>query len=208
MKFKLPKFNSLKFILIKEYRKLQAYLGTINSEKLKGYTYIVLTLFTVSFFGLAAISPTLNTVINLDKQFDDNSLVYNALKQKLSNLVSLDEQYTNLQDDINSVYSAIPKSPKIPLLTRQIENLAKMNNLIVSKLTFGTVEIYPNDKGIPIYSFTFTVEVVGNRSDANNFIADIINFDRIVGIDRVVTGVNQEKQYNLSFTGRAYFIPD
>jgi len=192
----------------KAYKRLLDYLSKVDQERLKEYIYISLTLFTVSFFILFAISPTLNTVANLNKQYDDNKLIYDALKQKRKDLASLDTQYEALKSDIDFVYSAIPKSTKIPKLTRQVENIAASNDLKITKLAFGTIEIYPNVKTTPIYSFSFTVSVAGSRENANKFISDLINFDRIVGIDSIQTGTNQDKQYQLSFTGKAYFIND
>lgn len=184
---------------------IQGKLGNINPQKFKAYIYIVLTLFSVSFFGIFAISPTINTVSNLDKQYEDNLIIYEALTKKLDSLRRLDAQFETLQPSVNSIYAAIPKSAQVPFFTRQIENIAAKHNLQVTKLTIGTIEIYPNIKSDPMYSFIFTLSVVGNRSDANNLIADIINFDRIVGIERITTGTDEEKQYNLTFTGRAFF---
>lgn len=192
----------------KIYSKYLASLESEGAQKLTAYFYIILTLATVSFFGLAAIGPTLNTVSNLNRQYKDNMVVYEALSQKLANLVLLDSQYQTIQVDLNNLYAAIPKSAEIPKLTRQIENLASANNLQVTKFTIGTVEVFPSVKNEPIYSFLFTIDVAGNEVDVNNFIADIINFDRIVGVERIITGINPESHYTTVFTGRVYFSPN
>jgi Tfp pilus assembly protein PilO len=201
MKFKFS------FDLNPYYKIIQARLGTISPVKLKGYIYVILTLFSVSFFGVFAIAPTLNTVSNLDRQYEDNLIVYNALTKKLENLQRLDAQFETLQASVNSIYAAIPKSAQVPFLTRQIENLAAANNLQITDFTVGTVEIYPNIKNEDesVYSYVFTVVLVGNRSDANNFITDVINFDRIVGLERITTGTDEETRYNLNLTGRVFF---
>lgn len=184
------------------------YIGSLSEEERKkviGYIHIILTLFTVSFFGLFAITPTLSTISNLNKQYEDNKLVRDSLNKKLSNLQLLDFQYKEIQPDLEIIYSAIPRTTKIPYLARQLENIASNNSVAVTKLNFGTVEIYPNTKKGPIYSFTFTVNIVGNQLNVNNFISNIINFDRIVGIDRILTGKDEEDKYTASITGRVYF---
>ncbi len=181
---------------------------TINDKQRKqvvGYVYIVLTLITVSFFGLFAISPTLSTISNLNKQYDDNKLILDGLNKKLLDLASLDEQYKDLKSDIDGAYNAIPQTTKIPKLTRQIEDIASDSDVTLTKLTVGNVEIYPNIKNGNIYSFAFTVSVQGDQITVNNFMASLINFDRIIGIDRVATGQNDEKKYTAQITGRAYF---
>jgi Tfp pilus assembly protein PilO len=190
---------------------LQTQFIAINNEQRKrivSFCYIALTLFTISFFGIFAIAPTLSTISNLNKQYEDNKLVLNALNNKLTALQSLDSQYRNMQDDLTVIYDAIPKSTKIPKLARQIENIAAANNVTVTKLNFGTVEIYPVAKHDPLYSFNFNVTTQGSQNDINSFIASIINFNRIIGIDRVTTGQNEEKTYSVQITGRAYFATE
>ncbi len=197
--------------LINNIKKIYSkYLASPESEgiqKLTAYFYIILTLATVCFFGIAAIGPTLNTVSNLNKQYKDNMTVYEVLSQKLANLALLDSQYQTIQTNLDQLYAAIPKTAAVPKLTRQIENIASANDLKVTKFSVGTVEIFPNVKNKPIYSFLFSIDVAGNKANVNNFIADVINFDRIVAIERIITGTNQETQYTTSFTGRVYFAP-
>ncbi len=176
-------------------------------DKFAGYLYIMLTLITVAFFGLFAIGPTLNTVSNLNKQYKDNMVIYDALSQKLTNLALLDSHYKIISPHVENVYAAIPKSNEIPKLTRQLENLAASHNIQITKLTFGTVEIFPNSKKTPLYSFTFTINVAGNQINVNSFISDVINFEGIVGVDKIVTGTSPENKYTTSFTGRVFFAP-
>ncbi len=180
-------------------------LSDEERKKAISYLYIILTLLTVSFFGFFAIAPTLATISNLNKQFEDNKLVYDALNKKLSNLQLLDFQYREVQPSLETIYSAIPRTTKIPYLARQLENIASENSVAITKLSFNTVEVFPNTKKDPIYSFAFTISVVGNQSNINNFIGSLINFDRIIGIDRVITGKDEENKYTASVTGRGYF---
>src|SRR4029078_4212378 len=93
----------------KFYKKVQNYLSVWDQERFKGYIYIILTLFTVSFFGLVAIGPTLNTGANLHKQYSDNQVIYDSLQKKLTNLSALDSQYVAMQNDLSAIYTAIPK---------------------------------------------------------------------------------------------------
>lgn len=190
------------------FDKYFAPLSDEDKKKYIAYFYILLTLAAVAFFGIFALGPTFNTIGNLNKQYQDNAQILNALDKKLSNLKNLDQEYQNLQPNIDQIYSAIPRTTEIPKLTRQLEELAAKNNLSVTGLSFNTVEIYPNSKSDPIFSFLFTITLAGNnQEDINNFIADAVNFDRIVGIEHVSTGRDQEGKYTLSFTGRAFFAP-
>lgn len=198
------------FSTIYKYRAImQKYLNGLSDEsrkKILGYTYVTLALFTVSFFGIFAIMPTLSTVSNLQKQYDDNTLVLESLQKKLSALQSLDVQYETTQQDLIFVYAAIPQTNKIAYLARQLENIVSSKNLNLIKLDFGTVEIYPNTKTVnPIYSFPFNLSVEGEEANINLFLSDIINFDRIVELDRVITGKAQSGKFSITVTGIVFF---
>lgn len=191
--------------LKKLYVKYTSNLKEEDKQRYTAYIFMSLTLFTVGFLGLFAIGPTLNTVSNLDKQYKDNMIVYEALHKKFTNLQVLDTEYQKIEAFLPQIYAAIPKDEEIPKLTRQIENIAKQNNLFIRDYTVGTVEIFPNIKSNPIYSFNFTVDVSGRDTDVNKFIADIIKFDRIVGIDKLSTGHTAEGESTASLTCRAFF---
>ncbi len=191
----------------KLYEKYFLPLNEFEKEKIVGYFYITLTLFAVSFFGFFAIGPTLNTVSNLNKQYKDNKLILDALETKLKNLKNLDAQYLTLASSIPQIYEAIPKSSKIPQLTRQLENIAAQSNVGIEVLNFSSIELYPLGGNAPIFSYLFTIGVSGNKSDVDKFLSTIINFNRIIGAERIATGKDQEGKFTLSFTGRAFFAP-
>lgn len=180
-------------------------LNAETKQKANLYFYIGLTLFTVSFFGFFAIKPTMETVSNLNKQYEDNKLIYNALKNKLSALQTLDASYQLIQPDLSYVYAAIPKTSKIPYLARQIETLAQQNNVTLNRLDFQRVELYPGIKTTGNYSVAFNLAVQGSELNINSFIASLINFDRILSIDRIATGKNDNNIFSGSITARAYF---
>ena len=49
------------------------------------------------------------------------------------------------------------------------------------------------------------MNITGDEQNVNTFIANLINFDRIVGIDKISTGKNEENKYEVSIIGRVYF---
>jgi Tfp pilus assembly protein PilO len=199
--------QKIKDKIYKDY--LARYTKTLDKttqQRFTVYLYVILSLLTVSFFGVFAIKPTLDTVSNLNKQYADNLLVYEALKNKLSALQSLDNQYVVIQKDLDHVYLAIPKKNDIPYMTRQLEELAKEKNVLITKLNFGTIELYPAKKPTPnLYSFAFTISVEGVEENVNGFITSIISFDRIVAIERIITGKVEVTKFGATISGKSYF---
>jgi len=199
--------NVLLIQIQKLYEKYFLPLNEVEKQKITGYFYITLTLLAVSFFGFFAIGPTLSTVSSLNKQYKDNMLISDALKTKLKNLKTLDSQYVSIQSSVPQIYNAIPRATQIPQLTRQLENIAANSNVALTGLTFNKVELYPYSDLIPMYSFLFTANISGDKTNIDQFLSTVINFNRIIGIERVSTGKNQEGKFTLSFTGRAFFAP-
>lgn len=177
-----------------------------NKQQVTAYLYVIFSLFALSFFGLFAIGPTFTTISDLNKKFDEEKVALKELQDKNAALKSLSSQYLEIEQDLNLIDIAIPQSPEVAQVTRQIENLTLKNNLVVKKLDTGLMELYPaKNASTPIFSYTFTISVDGAEKDINTFIADVINMGRIIGIDKLTTGKQQSDQFTASLTGRAYF---
>lgn len=177
-----------------------------NKQKAVAYIYVVLSLFTLTVFGMFAIGPTITTISQLNKQYDENSTVLTALKQKNTNLQTLNAQFNTIQPELSLINRAIPLAPQVTELSRQLEVLATKNNLTVSKLDMGLMELYPaQNANQPIFSYTFSVTVDGNEKDINKFVSDIINMERIIGIERLTTGKQLQENFTASIVGRAFF---
>ena len=177
-----------------------------NKQRVVAYIYIILSFFSLSFFGLFAIGPTLSTISELNKEYADGTAVLQQLQEKNSNLRSLNSNYLKIQPDLSLITNAIPESPNVSQLTRQIEVLATKNNLVVQKLDTGLLELYPAKKvNTSIFSFMFSTTVRGGEKEINNFISEIINIDRIIGIERLSTG-KQQSDYIAAITGKAFFF--
>ena len=186
---KNPQFN--------RKRLQQKYIATIN---------IVLSLVAVSFFGLFAINPTVSTIFNLQKQYADSKLVDEALSHKLQALRILTDQHAQLQPKLAIIDAGVPNQSDIPKLTRQIETLAYGRNIDIERLEFGPIELFPANKtNPPIYSFTFSLTLIGDSADLQNFIYDLISFERIISLEKVTTGNVRDGSGGSFIVGRAYF---
>lgn len=177
-----------------------------NRQRVVAYLYIIFSLFALSFFGFFAIRPTLTTISDLNKKLDEEKLTLKQLKEKNAALKSLSAQYIDIEPDLGLVDNAIPQSPQIAQLVRQIEVLTKQFNLTVKKIDTGLMELYPaRNATSSIYSFIFSVSVSGNEKDVNAFIGEVINMGRMVGIERLSTGKKLDNVYSSTITGRAFF---
>ncbi len=193
----LYKVYSTKYPELRKFHEQQKYVA---------YLYLTLTLFTVSFFGLFAIMPTLSTISTLRKQYADKQLVYDNLSTKLQNLQTLDSLYAQNASQITRVNEAIPATAQIPEVIRKIEVLAQRNSLFIAGINTGAIEYFPTAKKTPpLYSYTLNMNLIGSTEDINTFISEVINFDRILSIDTIGTGRTDTSRSEVTITGRVFF---
>lgn len=180
-----------------------------NKQRVTAYLYIIFSLFALSFFGIFAIGPTITTISNLNKQLEEDKSALKQLQDKNAALKSLSAQYLEIEPQLELIENAIPQSSKVADISRQLELLTVKHNLIVQKLDSGLMELYPaKNTNSPIFSFLFSVGVSGTEQDINAFIGDLINMGRIIGIEKLTTGKQQNNQFSASITGRAYFYKE
>ena len=126
----------------------------------------------------------------------------------------LQQQYSLLVDtDIPIIFNAIPKTPAVPLIAGQVQELAFENNLTLNRLQVLQVELARSKKATESAgvnpdngSFTFNLDVKGAPFNITNFIAELVNFDRIVTIDTLsITKDSKSGESTLSLRGKAYF---
>ena len=179
--------------------------GEQNRDKIAAIIYIILSLLSLSFFGIFAISPTLATVSGLKKDFEANKILLQQLKGKAESLSTLRNQYQLIQSDLPLLVNAITSSAEVPKLTRQIEIIDSRNSLSVEKLDTDLLELYPSKNvSNPIFSYSFSVTVNGEQNSIDNFIKEIVNIDRVIGIDRLSVGA-EENIFSAVINGKAFF---
>lgn len=183
-----------------------------NEQQFTAYLYIIMSLLAISFFGFFAIKPTIDTILNLKKQYSDDQTVYQALQQKVAAIDSLKKQYVAIGSQLDSIDTAVPHNPDIGKLVRQVEKLAYARSLQVEKIDVGKIEIYPaTNSNSQTYSFPFTISVKGSSANSQKFIYDLIAFDRIVDLEKITTenGTDSSKDNTDNaesfIQGRAYF---
>jgi Tfp pilus assembly protein PilO len=179
-----------------------------KEERMQKFTTLVFTITALSFFGLFAISPTLSTIANLNKQLSDNKFVDQQLQDKINNLYLLQQKYSQLTPDLPYVLDSFPKNPQIPLLVAQIQSLAQSSNIAITSLQTFEVQV-PNtsNDAQKFYAFTFTLSASGSYGDLSTFVNSMIKMQRIVSINilSLTRNAGEGPPTQLNFKGTAYF---
>lgn len=184
------------------------FVPNFKEERTQKFTTIVLTVLTLSFFGIFAINPTISTIVKLRKELEDNKFVDNKLTEKINNLSSLQKKYNSLQNDMPFILAAIPQSSEVPLLAAQIQAVAKNTNVIIENFQTFEVEIQKKTSPRNYSSFSFALSLDGSYNDLYNFLKSLSNMQRVVSIDLIsLTKKTTSSSLQLSIKGKAFFSP-
>lgn len=205
---KLPK-NYFENLTLSKYREYLKLLPPAKRENTKAITMLIFTFLALSFLGLFAINPTLTTIIELQKQYEESQFVYEKLTQKINSLTTLQEQYDTLSDDLSFVYDAIPQQASVPTLVGQISALAQQANIQLTAIRISPVILSDAKEQQTLKthsSFTFTLEAEGDYEQMIAFTESLTNFNRLVTIE-TISLVKSQTTNNLILTveGREYF---
>jgi Tfp pilus assembly protein PilO len=180
---------------------------SLQQKRAKEYTMLILSLAVISIFGIFAIQPTVATILELRRKFDDAKFVSERLEEKITNLSVLKTKYDQLGEDYNVILAAIPENPEVAYLLGQIQAIAKESGIEIIELQTSDIELATaaEQKGTE-GSFTFTLQAEGSYPEINDFLTQLGSFDRVItlgsfGISRSLETDNRE----LTVQGTAYF---
>lgn len=144
---------------------------------------LILSLLTVSFFGLFAIKPTSTAIAKLIKELKESQKINQTLEKKVNNLTQAQFAFTTLQSDLIFVDRALPKKAEFNRLAGKINFLSFNHNLILSSFSFGEFEMLSSvNEATPI---KIRLSVAGGFEDIKNFLKDLENLDRSIEIEAV-----------------------
>ena len=97
-----------------------------------GLTFIAATLLIVF-----AIVPTIQTVIDINKEIKEKERVSKALEDKLTALTSLDDQYSQFKDTFDDFTLIYPTSKNFSLLLANMDALVTKNAFLLKSISFS-----------------------------------------------------------------------
>lgn len=176
----------------------------LKDARIQKVTEITLTFIAIPIFGLFAISPTLVTITQLRRKLADNQFVYKTLKEKNTNLNTLQIKYSQLQKDLPLIVSALPKDQQPTLFIAQLQGLAQKYNISLSGIQISKIDYFGPSKYANSY-FTFNLSGGGNYENALAFLTSVSNFDRVTTIDNISLGRGEKLSTQISIAGKVYF---
>ena len=167
----------------------------IKKPETAAITMLILSFFTLSFFGFFAIRPTLTTIVSLNREIEDSKFLDQQLDQKISALISAQESYQRIQPDIPLIYKTIPKGTAFPELLQQIESLAQEYNAEFATIQFQALPLSITPKEATktaslvqrhdAETFFFTISLEADYARIVQFLERLIRVSRLIIIDQL-----------------------
>lgn len=177
--------------------------------EVRAYTMLVLSFFTMSFFGYFAIRPTLTTITSLRRQIADSRFVDQKLQEKINALSQAQVEYEAIKPDLQVVLTALPEETKFPGFVKSLEKIATESGATIVSLSFQTVNLSSLEatgaaSEIPI---GFSLTVNGNYPNLMDFVKKLTNYERLATIGKMGLSIKGEKEgLQLTLTGQTYYV--
>ncbi len=179
------------------YRELLLNIVAVYRQRpdLKTFLEIILSLATISLFGVFALKPTLLTISQLITDVNGKEETISKMEQKIANLNTAQNLFFQQSENISLVKSAIPDAPDPQGFVRQIEGVANQNSVKVLGISLGEVvlvgktTIKPLSEETPLPSgalgLNYSISVSGSYPNLSFFISSLENLRRPIRIDNL-----------------------
>lgn len=193
-------------------RYYQSLEGVAAKPKTRAYTTAIFSFLAISLFGWYAIRPTIQTILYLQKEIEDNKLVSAQMEEKIGKLIEAHATYQSVEDDIPYLTQAIPPAPEALTALGQIRNIAIIRGASISAITSSSAPLLSNEQTSPnkstvtkgistrkIKSVQLSFIAVGTYDMLQSIIEDIVSLRRIVTIESLSFTPNRESEHQLLF---------
>ncbi len=199
-----------------ELHRYRRYYQSINEVAAKpqtrAYTTAIFSFLAVSLFGWYAIRPTLQTILFLQKEIEDNRLVNTQMEEKIGKLIEAHATYQSIQEDTPYVTQALPAVPEALTALGQIRNIALIRGASISAITGSSAPLLSKEETTPtkpvitkailnrkVKSVQLAVTIVGTYDMLQGVIEDIISMRRLITIEAIGFTPNRETEQQLVF---------
>jgi Tfp pilus assembly protein PilO len=192
-------------------------LGSVlRKKKARAYTGFVLTLFTICFFVLFALRPTLLTIAGLLKTIEDQKTVSQTLQSKINNISKAQNDYNSISTKLGLLDEALPKVALEDYFSEEIEVAANQAGITLKNVSYDPINLwgFPTTDG----NLNFAISVDGKYDNLKQFIGGMLGLRRIIKIESFgftkkmikteadeTANVSTEENLSMTIQGKAFF---
>lgn len=172
------------------------------------YGYLIFTILMTIIFIVFAIKPTVQTIVVLQKQVSDQSMILAKMTEKTDSLSLARQNYQNLDQTVsNKIERALPRTPDIANLVKSLEETTLGTEASISALQFQPITIEKDEGEQTLKEIMFTYNIEGTYQTLKLILQNLRTSDRVITIDNLVFNkIEASNNILMSVTGKAYFL--
>lgn len=158
------------------------------TAKARSFIWLSITIFTISFFLIVAVRPTLVTIAKLNKEIKDKTVAANELQKKINAIIAAQDVYTRNADNLVLLDEAFPEKSEFPRLAYFFEQVATSSGVIFKSLSFeriggavpgqtSTAQDYPSSSPL-----NFSLSAGGDYLKLKDFLKELESSRRLLKI--------------------------
>lgn len=203
------------------YQRYYTYLEPVIADPLvRGYFGLIASFLLVAFFVIFALSPTINTILALNKKIADQKTTIVALDTKINDLVTASQNYSQIESLLPFLDGALPEksSPQTAITT--ITQTATASAVSVSALQFQPIVIFGSQEpAIPeaakrsdlvpekLFVLPFSLSAGGPRDAILNYLEKLENSWRYLRFVSLGVATSKDNTVIIDGSGIAYYYP-
>lgn len=168
----------------------------LKTPKAQAYSMLILSFFTMAFFGFFAIRPTLRTIAQLNREIHDSKELDQKLTDKIKALSLIQSDYELISGAIQSLDDALPRTAQLPSILSAVEDIARQTNASISAFTVGSVEIASvsaKTSNQSVQEIQFAVTFAGTYEQIVEAMRLLITNRRIVHYDSAAFAMHEDE---------------
>lgn len=196
-----------------KYNRYYIYIKQVTGNKyVKSTAPYIFSILAIIIFIIFAIRPTILTIINLQKNIQDNQQVLNALEQKSRDLTDGKRNLDNLDPNIKiRINTRLPDNAAVAILINDLQ-ISATKNASISALQIQPVTIYTNATGSTVKKnlgeLLFSFNVQGSYADLLSVLDNISKSSRLINLTGIVLNKSAEGITGMSVNGKAYYLKE
>ncbi len=206
------------------YQRYYTYLEPVMADPLvRGYFSLIASFLLVAFFVVFALSPTINTILALNKKIIEQKTTITALDTKISALITAQQNYSQIESLIPVFDIALPKLPNPQFAVSTIVKTASASAVTLSALQFHSITLFVDPTMSPpaadlgdktdmvpngLYVVPFSLSIRGQKVAAQTYLEKLENSLRYIRLGNIgVVNSTTDTTVTVDTSGFAYYYP-
>lgn len=162
------------------FQRYRSYWEPVAADPIvRGYFSLMASLFLTAFLAVFALSPTINTILGLNRKIADQKKIIAALDAKTVSLITAQQNQQQVADLIPLIDQALPEVPHPQGVIKEILNIATASGVEITSLQFKNISLtkdvaLPNDEAktaLPTVGFLLSLK--GNDDRTRVFLGQL-----------------------------------